>query len=159
MAARRSLGGGRILGSGRSLSPAVAARAQHKHNSSTHNNHNHTRNTSLLSPSESSISLSSQTSTTPISSETEDLTSRVALDNHHGPATATTAAASASSRLMCPICNEDMVGIALPLLAKNKTRRARNSLTQSSLSVVVVGHVTSAEQVIATPCRLLLLPI
>ncbi|KAL1305478.1 hypothetical protein AAFC00_002354 [Neodothiora populina] len=95
MASRRSLGGGRILGSGKSLSPSMAVATA---------GNVHTRNTSLLSPSESSVSLSSQTSTTPISSETEDLASRVALDDH-GPS----AAASASSRLMCPICNEEMV--------------------------------------------------
>lgn len=94
MAARRSLGGGRVLGSGKNLSPAVAAN-QHQQ---------HTRNTSLLSPSESSVSLSSQTSSAPLSTETEDLISRVAVDDH-GPS----AAASASSRLVCPICNEQMV--------------------------------------------------
>ncbi|GAB7356764.1 hypothetical protein MBLNU459_g7661t1 [Dothideomycetes sp. NU459] len=93
MAARRSLGGGRVLGSGKNLSPAVAAKQ-----------HQHTRNTSLLSPSESSVSLSSQTSSTPLSTETEDLASRVAIDEH-GPS----AAASASSRLVCPICNEEML--------------------------------------------------
>lgn len=96
MAARRSLGGGRILGSGKSLSPAVARNSTLL---------SPAPNPALLSPSESSVSLSSQTSTTPVSSETEDLTSRVALDDHHGPS----AAALASSRLMCPICNEDMV--------------------------------------------------
>lgn len=93
MASRRSLGGGRVLGSGKSLSPAVAANARPQH----------TRNTSFLSPSASSVSLDSQTSTTPLSSEAEDLSSRVALNN--GPS----AAASASSRLMCPICNEEML--------------------------------------------------
>lgn len=92
MAARRSLGGGRVLGSGRSLGPADAAKQQH------------TRNTSLLSPSESSISLGSQTSSTPVSFENEDIASRVALDQL-GP----NGAATASSRPVCPICNEEMV--------------------------------------------------
>lgn len=82
-----------MLGSGKNLSPAVAAKQQQ-----------HSRNTSLLSPSESSVSLNSQASSTPISTETEDLTSRVAIDDH-GPS----AVASASSRLVCPICNEEMV--------------------------------------------------
>jgi hypothetical protein len=58
-----------------------------------------------LSPSSSSISLSSQTSSTPISTENEDITARVALDEH-GTAQA---AAAASSRMVCPICNDEMV--------------------------------------------------
>lgn len=95
MAARRSLGGGRVLGSGRSLEPAAALKQQQQQ---------HSRNTSLLTPSESSVSLSSQTSSTPVSTENEDILSRVALEEH-GPS----AAASASSRLVCPICNEEMV--------------------------------------------------
>ncbi|KAG9657821.1 hypothetical protein KCU64_g4938, partial [Aureobasidium melanogenum] len=86
MASRRSLGGGRVLGSGRSLSPAVIPQRPHQ-----------------LTPSESSLSLasSSHTSTT----ETDDIASRVALDSNNGPV----GAAAASSRLVCPICNEDMV--------------------------------------------------
>ncbi|KAK4987039.1 carboxypeptidase Y-deficient [Elasticomyces elasticus] len=93
MASGRSLGGGRILGSGRSLSPAIAV-TQHQ------------RNISLLSPSESSLSLSSQASSTPLSTDVEDITSRVALgQKEDGLSTA----ASASSRLACPICNEEMV--------------------------------------------------
>ncbi|KAK5017579.1 carboxypeptidase Y-deficient [Cryomyces antarcticus] len=95
MASRRALGGGRILGSGRSLSPAVPPQ-QHK------------RNTSLLSPSGSSVSLSSQTSDTPISTDNDDLSSRIALESDNA------AAAGASSRMVCPICNEEMVG-TLPL--------------------------------------------
>ncbi|KAE8853994.1 hypothetical protein P3342_005862 [Pyrenophora teres f. teres] len=96
MASRRSLGGGRVLGSGRNLSPAAASpqpAAMHR------------RNASLLSPSESSVSLSSQTSNSPAStSETrEDITSRVLI----GPGE--NAAARASNRLVCPICNEEMV--------------------------------------------------
>ncbi|KAI5211736.1 hypothetical protein AUEXF2481DRAFT_29830 [Aureobasidium subglaciale EXF-2481] len=86
MASRRSLGGGRVLGSGRELSPAVIPQRPHQ-----------------LTPSESSLSLasSSHTSTT----ETDDIASRVALDANNGPV----GAAAASSRLVCPICNEDMV--------------------------------------------------
>lgn len=52
------------------------------------------------------MSLSSQTSSTPVSTENEDITSRVALDEQ-GSAQA---AAAASSRMVCPICNEEMVG-------------------------------------------------
>ncbi|KAH4806040.1 hypothetical protein HBH61_151520 [Parastagonospora nodorum] len=95
MASRRSLGGGRVLGGGRNLSPAVAPTppAQHR------------RNASFLSPSESSVSLSSQTSNSPASTAEpkEDISSQVLL------APSENAAASASSRLVCPICNEEMV--------------------------------------------------
>jgi hypothetical protein len=67
--------------------------------------HSHVRNASLLSPSESSLSLSSQTSNSPASTaETrEDIGSKVLL----GPSE--NAAARASNRLACPICNEEMV--------------------------------------------------
>ncbi|KAF2187875.1 vacuolar segregation protein-like protein pep7 [Zopfia rhizophila CBS 207.26] len=92
----RSLGGGRVLGSGRNLSPAVSPQPPPQHR----------RNTSLLSPSESSVSLSSQTSNSPASTaETkEDISSKVLLGN-----TDNATAASATSRLVCPICNEEMV--------------------------------------------------
>jgi len=89
MAARRSLGGGRVLGSGPSPSPAL-----------------HRRHPSLLSPSESSLSLSSHTSHSPASTADarDDIGSKVRLaPSDHA------AAATASSRLVCPICNEDMV--------------------------------------------------
>ncbi|TKX21209.1 putative vacuolar segregation protein PEP7 [Elsinoe australis] len=92
MATRRSLGGGRVLGSGRSLAPPVPSKPQHQ------------RTNSLLSPSESSVSLSSQTSSTPVSTQDEDIMSKVALGDQSA-----TAAASASSKLMCPICSEEMM--------------------------------------------------
>lgn len=98
MAARRSLGGGRVLGSGKSLAPPAPAPPPKPVSAA--------RSPGLLSPSESSVSLSSQTSSTPVSTENEDLTSRIALDEH-GSAQA---AAAASSRMVCPICNEEMVG-------------------------------------------------
>ncbi|KAF2870460.1 hypothetical protein BDV95DRAFT_495449 [Massariosphaeria phaeospora] len=97
MASGRSLGGGRVLGNGKNLSAQLALPGPgHAH---------HGRNPSLLSPSESSLSLSSQTSNSPASSAEprDDIGSKVSL----GPAD--NAAASASSRLVCPICNEDMV--------------------------------------------------
>ncbi|KAI9891463.1 MAG: carboxypeptidase Y-deficient [Vezdaea aestivalis] len=84
--ASRKLGGGRILGSGRSLQPAVPPPAPPRPSAR------------LVSPSESSTSLNSQ------STETQDLSSRVSLDN--GDAAA---AAAASTKLVCPICNEDMM--------------------------------------------------
>ncbi|KAK3664935.1 carboxypeptidase Y-deficient [Elasticomyces elasticus] len=62
-------------------------------------------NIGLLSPSESSVSLNSQASSAPLSVQNEDLASQVALDGH-GSAQA---AAAASSRMVCPICNEEMV--------------------------------------------------
>lgn len=52
------------------------------------------------------MSLSSQTSSTPISIDNnEDITSRIALDEQG----AAQAAAAASSRMVCPICSEEMV--------------------------------------------------
>lgn len=95
MASRRSLGGGRVLGTGRSLSPAIAPPPSALHR----------RNPSLLSPSESSLSLSSHTSNSPASTDDprDDIGSKVRL------APSDHAAATASSRLACPICNEEMV--------------------------------------------------
>lgn len=127
---RRSIGGGRILGSGKNLSPAAATAASNAALRSGTNNTPpsqaaqqrqqqspaHSRNNSYLSQSESSLSLNSQTSTSresPASgstigygsgTEAGDLFSRVSLESADN-----TAAASASSRLFCPICNEDMV--------------------------------------------------
>ncbi|KAK7548773.1 FYVE zinc finger-domain-containing protein [Phyllosticta citricarpa] len=93
MTSRRSLGGGRTLGSSKALSPAISPRP------------NHQRHSSLLSPSESSVSLASQSSLSPGSNtEANDIISRVTLDHNDN-----VAAASASSRLVCPICNEDMM--------------------------------------------------
>lgn len=89
---RRTLGGGRVLGSGKSLSPAVLPPQKTQQN--------------LLSPSASTLSLDSQASASQRSSETQDLSSRISLDNGDSSATA---AASASARLVCPICNEEMV--------------------------------------------------
>ncbi|KAF2089421.1 hypothetical protein K490DRAFT_72196 [Saccharata proteae CBS 121410] len=94
MTSRRSLGGGRTLGSAKTLSPAVSPRPPHHH-----------RNSSLLSPSESSVSLASQSDISPASTlDTNDLTSRVSLEQADNAAVA-----SASSRLVCPICNEEMM--------------------------------------------------
>lgn len=99
MASRRSLGGGRVLGTGKGFAPPpppppppAAGKAAVF------------RTPGLLSPSESSVSLSSQTSSTPLSTENEDITSRVALEEH-----GSAPAAAASSNMVCPICNEQMV--------------------------------------------------
>ena len=89
----RKLGGGRILGNGRSLSPATTPLQQ--------------RNTSLLSPTPSSVSLNSSTSTSQTSPESQDISARISLDQNGISSGA--AAAAASSRMVCPICNEEMV--------------------------------------------------
>lgn len=84
-----------MLGSGKNLVPPTPAPSKAP-----------VRPTSgLLSPSESSVSLDSQTSGTPLSINNEDITSRVALGEHDGAR----AAAEASNRMVCPICNEEMV--------------------------------------------------
>jgi len=102
MASRRSLGGGRILGSGQSLSPSSAASRPQQQLSNSYNSS--LLSPGGLSPSASSVSLSSQASSTPISTQDEDIRSRVALVGQ-GP----TAVASASSKLLCPICGEEMM--------------------------------------------------
>jgi len=56
------------------------------------------------------LSLSSHTSGTPLSIENEDIVPRVSVDEH-GSAQA---AAAASSRMVCPICNEEMVMTFVP---------------------------------------------
>ncbi len=81
-----------MLGSGRSLSPAVAAYPQ--------------RTSSLLSPTPSTVSVSSSISTSQPSSDAQDLGSRVSLDHSEEN---NAVGAAAGSRLVCPICNEDMV--------------------------------------------------
>lgn len=92
---RRTLGGGRVLGSAKSLSPAVSIASP----KSKPNN--------VLSPSASTVSLSSQASTSQISPEFQDLTSRISLGN--GETSISAAPAAAGGVLACPICNEEMV--------------------------------------------------
>ena len=81
-----------MLGSGKGLAPAGAAYPQ--------------KTSSLLSPSASTISVSSTASTSQPSSDAQDLSSRVSLDqsDENNPP-----ASGAGSRLACPICNEEMV--------------------------------------------------
>lgn len=86
----RKLGGGRILGSGKSLASPTPPAQQ--------------RNTSLITPSESTLSLNSSHSTSPLPNDSQDLSSRVSLENGRSTVTAT------SSKLLCPICSEEMVG-------------------------------------------------
>ncbi|KAF2456283.1 hypothetical protein BDY21DRAFT_348454 [Lineolata rhizophorae] len=106
----RSLGGGRVLGSGRSLSPAVPQHLQPQHQQ--HHGRSNSAALGPLSPSESSVSLNSQVSTPQqrdspamLAADSRDLASQVqSLEAPDGAA-----AASASSRLVCPICNEGMM--------------------------------------------------
>lgn len=96
MSSKRILGRGRVLGHAPSQSPAASPSPQHQ------------RNTSLLSPSDSSLSLNSQISQSPLSTATEsqDLVSKVSIgQSDHAAA----AAAASSSKLVCPICGDDMV--------------------------------------------------
>ncbi|GAQ04102.1 hypothetical protein ALT_1423 [Aspergillus lentulus] len=91
---RRTLGGGRVLGTPNALAAAAStASPQQK--------------PSILSPSASSLSLSSQASASQFSSETQDLTSRISLEN--GATSISAAPAAAGAQLACPICNEEMV--------------------------------------------------
>lgn len=94
---KRILGGGRVLGSGKQLSTPTPSPQLNR--SSSHRD--------LLPSSPSNLSLDSGLST-PLSLESQDLASKVSLS--HGDPSATNAATSASSRLACPICNEEMVG-------------------------------------------------
>lgn len=105
----RKLGGGRILGSGKGLAPPLPTR-----NGAPGL---HQRTSSLLSQSESTTSLgagsngseastASPLTTSPLP-EAEDLGSRVSLEN--GGALNAPAVRN-GSKLVCPICNDEMVG-------------------------------------------------
>jgi len=101
MSSGRAFGRGRVLGNLRNLSPAASSTPQHQ------------RNTSVLSPSDSSLSLNSQISNSPAPTATEpqDLASKVSI----GQSDHAAAAAAASSKLVCPICNEEMVRCPITL--------------------------------------------
>lgn len=101
----RTLGGGRILGSGKGLSPSAAAYPPG-------------RSTNLLSPTASSISVTSSISTSQPSTDAQDLSSRVSLDQSDDNAAA--AVAGGAPSLVCPICNEEMVCPSLlsPIIQK-----------------------------------------
>ncbi|KFX91189.1 hypothetical protein V490_06032, partial [Pseudogymnoascus sp. VKM F-3557] len=92
--AARKLGGGRILGSGKSLAPP--------------NTSSHARSSSLLSIGESVVSVDSNVSTplgtSPLKDSGNDLGSRVSLDSRNDGN-----AANTGSKLICPICNEEMM--------------------------------------------------
>lgn len=88
---RRTLGGGRVLGTPSALSSAPSPQPKPR----------------VLSPTASSVSLSSQTSASQFSSETQDLTSRISLEN--GDTSISAAPAAPGAQLSCPICSEEMV--------------------------------------------------
>lgn len=95
--AARKLGGGRILGSGKSLAPPTPPP--------------HQRPANLLSPSDSTASLTSDVSslsplaTSPRPENVHDLSSRVSIENgNNGPSVT-----AATTKLVCPICSEEMV--------------------------------------------------
>jgi hypothetical protein len=93
----RKLGGGRILGSGKSLATSAPPAQQ--------------RTSRLASPADSLVSEDSRDSTispldtSPLPDINQNLSSVVSLQNG-GPS----AVAAASTKLLCPICNEEMVG-------------------------------------------------
>lgn len=89
--ARRTLGGGRVLGTPSALS-APSPSPQPKR---------------VLSPTASSVSLSSQTSASQFSSGTQDLTSRISLEN--GDTSISAAPVAPGAQLSCPICSEEML--------------------------------------------------
>lgn len=98
--AARKLGGGRILGSGKSLAPP--------------NTTSHARSSSLLSIGESVVSADSTVSTplgtSPLKDSGNDLGSRVSLDSRNDG----NAANAGSTKLICPICDEEMVRFQAP---------------------------------------------
>ncbi|KAI6087631.1 VAC1 protein [Hypoxylon rubiginosum] len=90
----RKLGGGRILGSGKGLAPPAAVAIQ--------------RASSPAAPSDSTLSIGSPTTTvslgtpSPLPEYGQDLTSNISLG---GPSNG----GQASSKLVCPICDEEML--------------------------------------------------
>ncbi|CAP92596.1 Pc13g15270 [Penicillium rubens Wisconsin 54-1255] len=89
---RRTLGGGRVLGNPSAL---TTPSPQPKR---------------VLSPTASSVSLNSQAASQ-LSTETQDLTSRISIEN--GESSISTAPAAPGAELSCPICSEQMVCLFL----------------------------------------------
>jgi hypothetical protein len=88
---RRTLGGGRVLGNLSALASAPSPQPKPR----------------VLSPTASSVSLSSQASASQFSTETQDLTSRISIEN--GDTSISAAPAAPGAQLSCPICSEEMV--------------------------------------------------
>ncbi|OHE91832.1 FYVE zinc finger [Colletotrichum orchidophilum] len=91
----RKLGGGRILGSGKGLAPPTPPAIN-----------GHQRTPSPFAPSESTLSLNSSSASPPVTSPlpdfAQDLISNISVG---GPSRAV----SSSSKLVCPICEEEML--------------------------------------------------
>lgn len=111
---RRTIGGGRVLGSGAGLSAAAAAAPPS--NNAAASKQPATLPSHVVSPSASSLSLSSTATPTPTGgsstppsagNESHDIASRISLD-HGGRGHARTFS-GATDRLVCPICNEEMM--------------------------------------------------
>jgi len=90
MAAPRTIGKARVIGTPKPSPPVIS---------------DHLRSNTLLSPSASSLSLNSQVSTSKSSNEDTDISTAVAQQFKHDVSTT-----PAVPRLVCPICEEDMVG-------------------------------------------------
>ncbi|TDZ38746.1 Vacuolar segregation protein pep7 [Colletotrichum spinosum] len=89
----RKLGGGRILGNGKGLAPPTPPAVQ-----------SHRRTPSPFAPSESTLSLNSSSASPPVSSPLPDFPQDLASNiNVGGPSR------SPSSKLVCPICEEEML--------------------------------------------------
>jgi rabenosyn-5 len=89
---RRTLGGGRVLGNPSAL---TTPSPQPKR---------------VLSPTASSVSLNSQAASQ-LSTENQDLTSRISIEN--GESSISAAPAAPGAELSCPICSEQMVCLFL----------------------------------------------
>ncbi|KAK2741145.1 carboxypeptidase Y-deficient [Myotisia sp. PD_48] len=89
----RSIGGGRVLGSGRSLvlTPPKPPQSQ-----------------AFISPSASSVSLNSPSSASQIS-DSHDLSSKVVLKHARSSISRSAVTAESTNYLACPICNDEMV--------------------------------------------------
>lgn len=123
--ARRVLGGGRVLGSGKNLSPATSTPSPQPKG--------------RLSPSTSSLSLNSQASASASASqfspEAQDLASRISLDNAE---TSISAAPTVSgTQLACPICNEEMVRITFVSF--------KLMLQERDYVLINIGNIASVE--------------
>jgi rabenosyn-5 len=114
---RRTIGGGRVLGSGAGLSSAAPAPSPATTSTASKQPTTHVPS-HIASPSSSSLSLSSTTTPTPTggsstppsaaTADPQDIASRISLD--HGTASGRARAFSgATDRLVCPICNEEMM--------------------------------------------------
>ena len=99
----RTLGGGRVLGNANAFTSAAASSSPQQQQQQQPKGA-----ARILSPSASSVSLGSQASASQFSSaESQDLISRISLEN--GDTSISAAPAAAGAQLACPICSEEMV--------------------------------------------------